>query len=98
MEVAYQSPDTFENAWALAIRFDTAMFLDPIESILINLKIVLLRNLKNLTSTVVPFLWKLIMSVLLPLTIIIMVIDKKVNLMEAAINAVYKVTLLRIVE
>src|SRR6266511_1768300 len=26
MEVAYQSPDTFENAWALAIRFDTAMF------------------------------------------------------------------------
>src|SRR6185369_149476 len=26
MEVAYQAPDTFENAWALAIRFDTAMF------------------------------------------------------------------------
>src|ERR1700741_1007538 len=26
MEVAYQAPDNFEDAWALAIRFDTAMF------------------------------------------------------------------------
>ena len=25
-EVAYQAPDTFEEAWKLAIRFDTAMF------------------------------------------------------------------------
>ena len=26
MEVAYQAPNTFDEAWALAIRFDTAMF------------------------------------------------------------------------
>src|SRR5215213_2249375 len=26
MEVAYQSPNTFDEAWALAIRYDTAMF------------------------------------------------------------------------
>src|SRR5262245_46629360 len=26
MEVAYQAPDYFEDAWTLAIKFDTAMF------------------------------------------------------------------------
>ena len=26
MEVSYQAPETFEDAWKLAIRYDTAMF------------------------------------------------------------------------